>query len=202
VRSVKNIKLPGDGGGNLEVGERGDIARRTRRFLGGYEKPCWDQVMPKVMFPCLSLPILRVLRAMSPLPLRVAALRLKIPCAVTRLRIYLQSFNCIMESRRDVFQGIADPTRRAILTLLAVQALTPGAIADNFKSSRQTISKHIQILTECELLKPEQNGREIYYHLNAKKMTEVADFIKPFRKLWDDRFNKLEIIMKSYKSKK
>jgi DNA-binding transcriptional ArsR family regulator len=107
-----------------------------------------------------------------------------------------------MESRRDVFQGIADPTRRAILTLLAVQALTPGAIADNFKSSRQTISKHIQILTECELLKPEQNGREIYYHLNAKKMTEVADFIKPFRKLWDDRFNKLEIIMKSYKSKK
>lgn len=107
-----------------------------------------------------------------------------------------------MESRRDVFQAIADPTRRAILTLLAAQALTPGAIADNFKSARQTISKHIQILAECELLKQKQNGREIYYHINAKKMTEVAGFIEPFRKLWDDRFNKLEAVMKKYKSKK
>jgi DNA-binding transcriptional ArsR family regulator len=107
-----------------------------------------------------------------------------------------------MESRRDVFQAIADPTRRAILTLLAVQALTPGAIADNFKSSRQTISRHIQILTECELLQPEQNGREIYYHINARQMNTVADFIEPFRKLWDDRFNKLEAVMKNYKTKK
>ena len=103
-----------------------------------------------------------------------------------------------MKSRRDVFQAIADPTRRAILTLLAVQALTPGAIADNFKSSRQTVSKHIQILTECELLKQEQSGREIYYLINAKKMKQVADFIEPFRKMWDDRFNKLETIMKKY----
>lgn len=107
-----------------------------------------------------------------------------------------------MELRRDVFQAIADPTRRAILTLLAVQvALTPGAIADNFKSSRQTISKHIQILAECELLVQEQSGREIYYLINAKKMKEVADFLEPFRKMWDDRFNKLESIMKKYKSK-
>jgi DNA-binding transcriptional ArsR family regulator len=116
--------------------------------------------------------------------------------------LYLQSNNCIMKSRRDVFQAIADPTRRAILTLLALQALTPGAVADNFKSSRQTISKHIQILTECELLKQEQNGREIYYHLNPKKMKEIADFIEPFRKMWDDRFNKLEAIMKKYRPKK
>ncbi|HEV2693639.1 MAG TPA: metalloregulator ArsR/SmtB family transcription factor [Verrucomicrobiae bacterium] len=107
-----------------------------------------------------------------------------------------------MESRRDIFQAIADPTRRAILTLLAVQALTPGAIADNFKVSRQTISRHIQILTECELLKPQQNGREIYYRLNAKQMNEVADFIEPFRKMWDDRFNKLEAMTKQYRSKK
>jgi DNA-binding transcriptional ArsR family regulator len=107
-----------------------------------------------------------------------------------------------MESRRDVFQAIADPTRRAILTLLAVHALTPGAIADNFNSARQTISKHIQILTECELLQPEQNGREIYYHINATKMKEVAAFIEPFRKMWDERFNKLEAIMKKYKPKK
>ena len=106
-----------------------------------------------------------------------------------------------MESRRDVFQAIADPTRRAILTLLAVRALTPGAIADNFKSARQTISRHIQILSECELLKAEQNGREIYYYINANKMKDVAEFIEPFRKMWDDRFNKLEAIMKKYKSK-
>jgi DNA-binding transcriptional ArsR family regulator len=104
-----------------------------------------------------------------------------------------------MKSRRDVFQAIADPTRRTILTLLMVQALTPGAIADNFKSSRQTISKHIQILTECELLEQEQNGREIYYLINAKKMKEVADFIEPFRRMWDERFNKLESVMKKYK---
>jgi len=107
-----------------------------------------------------------------------------------------------MELRRDVFQAIADPTRRAIITLVAIQAMTPGAIAENFDSSRQTISKHIQILTECELLQQEQNGREIYYHINAKKMKVVADFIEPFRKMWDDRFNKLESVMKKYKSKK
>ena len=107
-----------------------------------------------------------------------------------------------MELRRDVFQAIADPTRRAIITLVALQAMTPGAIAENFDSSRQTISKHIQILTECELLKQEQNGREIYYHFNPKRMKEIADFIEPFRRLWDTRFNKLESIMKKYKPKK
>ena len=107
-----------------------------------------------------------------------------------------------MDLRRDVFQAIADPTRRAILTLLAVHAMTPGAIAEHFNSSRQTISKHIQILTECELLKQEQNGREIYYHLNAKQMKTIADFIEPFRNMWDDRFNKLESIMQKYKTKK
>jgi DNA-binding transcriptional ArsR family regulator len=106
-----------------------------------------------------------------------------------------------MESRRDVFQAIADPTRRAILTLLAIQALTPGAIAEQFKSSRQTISKHIQILTECELLTPEQNGREIHYHINAKQMNQVANFIEPFRKLWEERFDKLETVMKKHQSK-
>lgn len=119
----------------------------------------------------------------------------------------MQSYSCIyeieqMELRRDVFQAIADPTRRAIVTLVALQAMTPGAIAENFNSSRQTISKHIQILTECELLQQEQKGREIYYHINAKKMKEVADFIEPFRKMWDDRFNKLESIMKNYHSEK
>ena len=107
-----------------------------------------------------------------------------------------------MELRRDVFQAIADPTRRAIITLVSLHAMTPSAIAENFDSSRQTISKHIQILTECELLEQKQNGREIYYHFNAKKMKQIADFIEPFRNLWDDRFNKLESIMKKYKTKK
>lgn len=107
-----------------------------------------------------------------------------------------------METRRDIFQAIADPTRRAILTLVALQAMTPGAIAGSFDSSRQTISKHIQILTECQLLEQELSGREIYYHINAKKMKEVADFIEPFRKMWDDRFDKLENVMKKYKPKK
>lgn len=107
-----------------------------------------------------------------------------------------------MELRRDVFQAIADPTRRMIITLVALHAMTPSAIAEKFDSSRQTISKHIQILTECELLKQEQSGREIFYHLNPKKMKEIADFIEPFREMWDDRFNKLEDVMKKYKSKK
>lgn len=115
--------------------------------------------------------------------------------------LHLLSNNCTMEIRRDVFQAIADPTRRAILSLVAVQAMTPGTIAENFDSSRQTISKHIQILTECQLLEQTQNGREIYYNINAKKMKEVADFIESFRQMWDDRFNKLEAIMKNYKPK-
>lgn len=106
-----------------------------------------------------------------------------------------------MNLRRDVFQAIADPTRRAILVLVAAQAMTAGAIAANFDTARPTVSKHLQILTECELLKQEQNGREIYYHLNPQKMKEIADFIEPFRQMWDDRFNKLETIMKKYKTK-
>ncbi len=107
-----------------------------------------------------------------------------------------------MNLRRDVFQAIADPTRRAILLLLAAQSMTAGAIASNFATARPTISKHLQILTECELLEQKQIGREIHYHINAKQMKDVADFIEPFRQLWDDRFNKLEAVMKKYKSKK
>ncbi len=103
-----------------------------------------------------------------------------------------------MNLRRDVFQALSDPTRRAILLLLASQSMTAGAIASNFDTARPTVSKHLQILTECELLQQEQNGREIHYLINAKKMKEVADFIEPFRTMWDDRFNKLESVMKKY----
>ena len=107
-----------------------------------------------------------------------------------------------MNLRRDVFQAIADPTRRAILLMVAAQSMTAGAIASNFDTARPTVSKHLQILTECELIKQEQSGREMYYHINAKKMKEIADFIEPFRNMWDDRFNKLESIMKNYNPEK
>jgi len=103
-----------------------------------------------------------------------------------------------MNLRRDVFQALADPTRRAILLLVASQSMSAGAIAANFDTARPTVSKHLQILTECELLRQEQNGREMFYHLNATKMKTVAEFIEPFRKLWDDRFNALEAVMKKY----
>ncbi|WP_419870800.1 ArsR/SmtB family transcription factor [Chryseobacterium sp. CT-SW4] len=106
-----------------------------------------------------------------------------------------------MNLRRDVFQAIADPTRRSILMLVAAQSMTAGAIASQFDTARPTVSKHLQILTECELLKKEQNGREIKYHLNPQKMKEIADFIEPFRSMWDERFNTLESIMKNYQNK-
>ncbi|MHB1277734.1 MAG: ArsR/SmtB family transcription factor [Bacteroidia bacterium] len=107
-----------------------------------------------------------------------------------------------MNLRRDVFQAIADPTRRTILMLLASQSMTAGAIAANFDTARPTVSKHLHILSECELLSQEQNGREIHYHLNPHKMKEIAEFIEPFRAMWDERFDKLENIMKNYPSKK
>lgn len=107
-----------------------------------------------------------------------------------------------MNLRRDVFQAIADPTRRSILLLLAAQSLSAGAIAANFDTARPTVSKHLQILLECELLAQVQNGREIFYHLNPEKMKEIADFIEPFRQMWEARFDKLEAIMKKHQPKK
>jgi DNA-binding transcriptional ArsR family regulator len=104
-----------------------------------------------------------------------------------------------MNLRRDVFQALADPTRRAILMLVASQSMTAGGIAANFDTARPTVSKHLQILSECGLLKQEQSGREIHYHLNPKKMKEVADFVEPFRMIWEQRFDKLEKIMKRHK---
>lgn len=108
----------------------------------------------------------------------------------------MKSISYAMNLRRDVFQAIADPTRRAILLLVASQSMTAGAIAANFDTARPTVSKHLQILTECELLDQEQSGREIRYQVNAKKMKAVAEFIEPFREMWDERFNLLEAVMK------
>ncbi len=103
--------------------------------------------------------------------------------------------------RRDVFQAIADPTRRAILSLIALHAMTPNALAEHFDSSRQAVSKHIRILTECKLVKQEQHGREIYYHLNPEKIKEVDDWVEPFRKMWDDKFSKLDKLLVDLKNK-
>lgn len=104
--------------------------------------------------------------------------------------------------RRDIFQAIADPTRRAIITLIALQAMTPNAIAEHFDTSRQAVSKHLRILTECELVKQEQQGREIYYQLEIKKMKEIDKWLEQFRKIWEDRFNQLEKVLSTIKSKK
>ncbi|MBL7718601.1 MAG: winged helix-turn-helix transcriptional regulator [Flavipsychrobacter sp.] len=104
--------------------------------------------------------------------------------------------------RRDVFQAIADPTRRAILSLLAVSAMTPNALATQFESSRQAISKHLQILTECELLRQEHAGREIYYYLNYHKMKEIDKWMEQFRKLWETRFSQLDTVLDNLKKQK
>jgi DNA-binding transcriptional ArsR family regulator len=102
----------------------------------------------------------------------------------------------------DIFQAIADPTRRAILTLIAVQALTPNAMAEKFDMSRQAVSKHIKVLQECELIKPEPAGREIYYHFNPKKMKEFDSWIAQFRKMWETQFNQLDDVLLTLKKKK
>jgi len=103
--------------------------------------------------------------------------------------------------RRDVFQAIADPTRRAILSLIALHAMTPNALAEHFDTSRQAVSKHIRILSECQLVKQEQTGREIYYHFNPSKMKEIADWLEPFRKIWENRFENLDKVLKQIKTK-
>jgi DNA-binding transcriptional ArsR family regulator len=103
--------------------------------------------------------------------------------------------------RRDVFQAIADPTRRAIIALIALQAMTPNALAENFNTTRQAVSKHLRILTECELVKQEQQGREIYYSLEIEKMKEIDKWLEQYRKIWETRFNQLDNVLKTIKNK-
>lgn len=103
--------------------------------------------------------------------------------------------------RRDIYQAIADPTRRAILTLIALHAMTPNAIAEHFKTTRQAVSKHLQILTECELVKQVQHGREIYYSLEIEKMKEIDKWLEQFRKIWQDRFNEIDNILLELQNK-
>ena len=104
--------------------------------------------------------------------------------------------------RRDIFQAIADPTRRAILALLALQAMTPNAIAEHFHTSRQAISKHIKILNECSMLEQQQTGREIYYYFNPQKMKEVDKWLEQFRQKWESRYTNLDAVLKQLKTKK
>ena len=104
--------------------------------------------------------------------------------------------------KKDLFHAIADPTRRAILTLIAIQALTPNAMAEKFDMSRQAVSKHIKVLQECDLIKPEHAGREIYYHFNPKKMKELDNWLAQFRKMWETQFNQLDNVLATLKKQK
>jgi DNA-binding transcriptional ArsR family regulator len=104
--------------------------------------------------------------------------------------------------RRDIFQAIADPTRRSIIALIALQAMTPNAIAENFNTTRQAVSKHLRILTECELVKQEQQGREIYYSLEIDKMKEIDKWLEQYRKIWETRFNQLDKLLATKKNKR
>lgn len=101
--------------------------------------------------------------------------------------------------RRDVFQAIADPTRRAIIILIAVEAMTPNAIAEHFDTTRQAVSKHLKILSECELVKQDYQGREIYYSLELEKMKDIEIWLDQFKKIWDAKFNQLDIVLSNIK---
>lgn len=113
-----------------------------------------------------------------------------------------ERFLKINTMRRDVFQGIADPTRRAIIALIALQAMTPNAIAENFNTTRQAVSKHLRILTECELVKQEYQGREIYYSLEIQKMKEIDRWLEQYRKIWEKQFSQLDHVLSSLKKQK
>lgn len=117
----------------------------------------------------------------------------------------MQPFGCILlfvVMKRDIFQAIADPTRRAIIALIAIQAMTPNAIAEHFDTSRQAVSKHLRILAECELIKQEQKGREIYYLLEIEKMKEIDKWLEQYRKIWETRFEQLGLVLEVMKKEK
>ena len=104
--------------------------------------------------------------------------------------------------RRDIFQAIADPTRRAIIALIALQAMTPNTIEKHFETTRQSVSKHLRILTECELVRQEQKGREIYYSLEIEKMKEIDEWMEQYRKIWEARFEQLDEVLAAVKKRK
>ena len=107
--------------------------------------------------------------------------------------VWLHNVFAVM--KRDVFQAIADPTRRAIIALVAMQAMTPNALAEHFSTTRQAVSKHLRILTECEIVTPEQRGREIYYRLEIDKMKEIDEWLEQYRRIWEARFEQLDTLL-------
>jgi DNA-binding transcriptional ArsR family regulator len=127
-------------------------------------------------------------------------------CETEKLHIYLQPISFTIKysdkMRRDIFQAVADPTRRAIIALIALQAMTPNVIANNFNTTRQAVSKHLRILTECDLVKQEQKGREIYYSLEIDKMKEIDKWLEQFRTIWETRFNQLDNLLSTIKKNK
>ena len=126
-------------------------------------------------------------------------------CETERLRLYLQLIGFITDTtkmRRDIFQAIADPTRRALIALIALQAMTPNALAEHFHTTRQAVSKHLRILTECELVKQEHQGREIYYQLEIEKMKEIDKWLEQYRKIWETRFTQLDDVLATIKKQK
>jgi len=127
---------------------------------------------------------------------------LKKTCETKRLRFILATDRFHNVMRRDIFQAIADPTRRAIIALIAVQSLTPNALAEQFGTSRQAVSKHLRILTECELVTQEQKGREIYYRLQIEKMKEIDEWLEQYRKIWETRFSQLDDLLAGIKKQK
>ena len=117
----------------------------------------------------------------------------------------MQLIGCILllvSMKRDIFQAIADPTRRAIIALIALQAMTPNALAENFHTTRQAVSKHLRILTECELVKPEYKGREIYYSLEIEKMKEIDEWLEQYRQIWETRYEQLDEVLEIMKKEK
>ena len=117
----------------------------------------------------------------------------------------MQPNGCILVHevmKRDIFQAIADPTRRAIIAMIALQAMTPNAIAEHFDTSRQAVSKHLRILTECEVVKQEQKGREIYYRLEIDKMKEIDEWLEQYRNVWESRFEQLGEVLEVMKKEK
>ena len=142
----------------------------------------------------------------TPIYLTPAPNKSKTTCETEQLRIYLQPIGFInglgKKMRRDVFQAIADPTRRAIIALLALQAMTPNALAEHFDTTRQAVSKHLRILTECELVKQEHQGREIYYQLQIEKMKEIDKWLEQYRQIWETRFSQLDDVLATIKKQK
>lgn len=103
--------------------------------------------------------------------------------------------------RRDVFQAIADPNRRAILGMLAESQLNLNQVAENFDITRSAVSQHMKILTECGLVVIHQKGRERYCEAKMEKLSEISEWLDQYKKFWNNKFDAMEIALKELQSK-